>query len=183
MSNREKWILTFNKAAKSSNKLFTPLTLLGFIFFLTFNIGFISLALWLDTLLKLPGYLPSPWGKIIAAPVILFGLFFMSWSVGNFLKARGTPVPFNPPKILVIAGPYAYTRNPMMTGLFGLLFGLGLLFNSIMLTFVITPLIIFIAVLQIKKIEEPELEMRFGNDYLEYKKRVPMFVPRWKGRD
>jgi protein-S-isoprenylcysteine O-methyltransferase Ste14 len=180
MSNREKWILTFNKAAKSSNKLFTPLTLLGFVFFLSFNIGFIALALWLDRLLKLPVYLPSPWEKIIAAPLIFIGLFFMSWSVGNFLKARGTPVPFNPPKILVIAGPYAYTRNPMMTGLFGLLFGLGVLWNSIMLTFVITPLIVVIAVMQIKKIEEPELEMRFGNDYLEYKNRVPMFVPRFK---
>jgi len=180
MSNRERWILTFNKAAKRSNKMFTPLTLLGFIFFLTFNIGFISLALWLDNVLKLPGYLPMPWNLIIATPVLLFGLFFMFWSVGNFLKAKGTPVPFNPPKILVIAGPYAYSRNPMMTGLFGLLFGLGILLNSIMLTFLITPLIIFIAVMQIKKIEEPELEMRFGNDYLEYKERVPMFWPKWK---
>ena len=180
MSNREKWILTFNKAAKTSNKMLTPLTLLGFAFFLTFNIGFISLALWLDRLLKLPAYLPSPWNKIVAAPLLIVGLFFMIWSVGNFIKAKGTPVPFNPPKILVIAGPYAYTRNPMMTGLFGLLFGLGVLWNSIMLTFVITPLIVIIAVLQIKKIEEPELEMRFGSDYQDYKKRVPMFVPRWR---
>ena len=180
MSNREKWALTINKAAKGGNKLLTPLTLLGFIFFLSFNIGFIALALWLDKLLKLPGILPSPWEKIIAAPLIFIGLFFMIWSVGNFLKARGTPVPFNPPKILVIAGPYAYSRNPMMTGLFGLLFGLGVLWNSIMLTFVITPLIVAISVMELKKVEEPELEERFGNDYLEYKKRVPMFVPRWK---
>ncbi len=29
-------------------------------------------------------------------------------------------------------------------------------------------------------IEEPELEKRFGKEYLEYKKRVPMFIPKIK---
>jgi protein-S-isoprenylcysteine O-methyltransferase Ste14 len=50
-------------------------------------------------------------------------LFLIGWSVLNFLRAKGTPVPFNPPPQLVTTGPYAYTRNPMLTGVFSLLFG------------------------------------------------------------
>jgi protein-S-isoprenylcysteine O-methyltransferase Ste14 len=30
-------------------------------------------------------------------------------------------------------------------------------------------------------VEEPELERRFGTSYREYKRRVPMFVPRVPG--
>ena len=58
-------------------------------------------------------------------------LFFVGWSVLNFHKVKGTPVPFNPPPALVTTGPYAYVRNPMLSGIFLLLFGLGILFGSI----------------------------------------------------
>jgi protein-S-isoprenylcysteine O-methyltransferase Ste14 len=33
-----------------------------------------------------------------------------------------------------------------------------------------------------QRVEEPELELRFGKEYLEYKKRVPMFIPGLKRR-
>jgi protein-S-isoprenylcysteine O-methyltransferase Ste14 len=35
---------------------------------------------------------------------------------------------------------------------------------------------------ELKAVEERELEKRLGKDYVEYKKRVPMFVPRLKVR-
>jgi protein-S-isoprenylcysteine O-methyltransferase Ste14 len=34
--------------------------------------------------------------------------------------------------------------------------------------------------IEIKYIEEPELEKRLGKDYLEYKIKVPRFIPRIK---
>jgi protein-S-isoprenylcysteine O-methyltransferase Ste14 len=34
---------------------------------------------------------------------------------------------------------------------------------------------------ELKHIEEPELVKRLGKEYVEYRKRTPMFVPRWKG--
>lgn len=102
----------------------------------------------------------------------------MLWSVLHFVKVKGTPVPFNPPPKLVTTGPYTYVRNPMLTGLFILLFGLGVLFRSISLVSIFTPLFILLNLLELKAIEEPELEKRLGKEYLEYKKRVPMFIPR-----
>ncbi len=99
------------------------------------------------------------------------------WSVLRFTKMKGTSVPFNPPPKLVTAGPYAYVRNPMLTGVSVLLFGLGILLNSVSLAFIFTPLFILLNVLELKAVEEPELEKRLGKEYLEYRKRVPMFIP------
>jgi len=102
----------------------------------------------------------------------------MLWSILHFIKVKGTPVPFNPPPKLVTTGPYAYIRNPMLSGVFILLFGFGILFNSISLFFIFAPIFILLNFLELKVIEEPELEKRLGKNYLKYKKRVPMFIPK-----
>jgi protein-S-isoprenylcysteine O-methyltransferase Ste14 len=91
-------------------------------------------------------------------------------------------VPFNPPPKLVTTGPYAHVRNPMLTGVFVLLFGLGVLLRSISLVSIFTPLFILFNVWELKAVEERELERRLGKDYVEYKKKVPMFIPRLKVR-
>ncbi len=110
------------------------------------------------------------------------GLAITAWSVFHFLKARGTPVPFNPPSILVNTGPYRYARNPMLTGVFFMLFGLGFAFESPSLVLAGTPMYILINVWELKNIEEPELEKRLGEDYVLYRSRTPMFVPRFLRR-
>jgi protein-S-isoprenylcysteine O-methyltransferase Ste14 len=60
--------------------------------------------------------------------------------------------------------------------------GLGLYFGSLSLIFFFAPLPVVLYVLYIIAVEEPELALRFGREYLEYKKRVPMFIPRFKKR-
>jgi protein-S-isoprenylcysteine O-methyltransferase Ste14 len=70
----------------------------------------------------------------------------------------------------------------MLTGVFILFFGLGILFRSISLVFIFTPLFVLLNVLELRAVEEPELEKRLGEEYLEYKKRVPMFIPWLKVR-
>jgi hypothetical protein len=54
---------------------------------------------------------------------------------------------------------------------------LGILYNSLALILIFTPLFIFINYWELKRVEEPELEKRLGQEYIDYKKRVPMFFP------
>lgn len=182
MSLRERWIGIIYKAATASSKIRAILTPLGaFGFFILVGL-FIIVPLQIDKFLKLPKIFPTPLNFIISLPALAIGLFLMLWSMLHFAKVKGTPVPFNPPPKLVDTGPYAHVRNPMTSGVFILLFGIGILFGSISLIFVSTPLFILLNVLELKAIEEPELEKRLGKEYLEYKKRVPMYIPRLKAK-
>ncbi|MDH3804707.1 MAG: isoprenylcysteine carboxylmethyltransferase family protein, partial [Gammaproteobacteria bacterium] len=90
---------------------------------------------------------------------------------------HGTPVPFNPPPTLVESGPYRYARNPMLTGVFLLLFGIGFAIQSLSLVLIFTPLYVLANVWELKEIEEPELIRRLGEDYRAYLNRTPMFIP------
>lgn len=182
MGLREKWIGVFYKAATSSIQIRTPLTLVGGLFFATFVGIFVALPLGLDKFLGFPRLLSTPLSIAVSAPILTIGLSLMLWSVVHFIKVRGTPVPFNPPPKLVTTGPYARVRNPMLTGLFIFLLGLGILFGSISLVFIFTPLFVLLNMLELRAIEEPELEKRLGTEYIEYKKRTPMFIPQLKGR-
>jgi len=65
----------------------------------------------------------------------------------------------------------------MLTGVFALLFGIGVLVGSVSLLVIFTPLFIFVNVWELKVIEEPELLKRLGQDYIEYRKSTPMFFP------
>ncbi|MBW2180608.1 MAG: hypothetical protein JRG81_09600, partial [Deltaproteobacteria bacterium] len=97
-----------------------------------------------------PEFLRHPLNVILAAPILCIGMVLILWSVFHFLKAKGTPVPLNPPPALVVNGPYAFARNPMLSGIFLVLFGCGLLFQSISLIFIFTPLFILINGIEIK---------------------------------
>jgi len=167
-------------AATSSKKVRTLLTPAGLVFFLTLVALFVVGSLWMDRFFGFPKLLPTLWALTLAVLILIIGLFLVLWSILHFAKVKGTPVPFNPPPRLVTTGPYAYVRNPMLTGVFILLFGLGILFNSVSLVFVFTPIFIVLNVLELKAVEEQELEKRFGKEYTGYKKRVPMFIPWFK---
>jgi len=66
----------------------------------------------------------------------------------------------------------------MLTGVFLFLAGIGILYGSVFLTFIATPVFVFVSILEFRYIEEPELEKRFGKAYAEYRARTPIIVPR-----
>jgi protein-S-isoprenylcysteine O-methyltransferase Ste14 len=171
------------KVATGSKKVRNLLTPVGAIFFASFITLFVLLALQLDQLLKLPQLFSRPFSIILSLPILFLGLSLIGWSVLHFLKVKGTPVPFNPPPKLVATGPYAYARNPMLSGAFILLFGLGLLIGSFSFAFIFTPLFIALNVWELKAIEEPELAKRLGEAYLEYKNKTPMFIPNFRQKE
>jgi protein-S-isoprenylcysteine O-methyltransferase Ste14 len=74
-----------------------------------------------------------------------------------------------------IAGVYRFVRHPRYAGMLGAVIGAGLLAGTLTLWIVIalwTPL----ALLAIR-MEEKELERRFGAAYIEYSRAVPRFLP------
>ncbi len=115
----------------------------------------------------------------IALVVTLVGLFFAIKTVALFVTiGDGTPGPWAPPKHFVVRGPYCYVRNPMLLSVLSILLGEGIFFGSF-------PILIwcgsfwFINTIYFIWFEEPGLEKRFGGSYLEYKKNVRRWIPRF----
>ena len=154
------------------------LTPVGVAVFGVFTALFVAAALCVDRLLRLPGLLPDEAKLPLSIAMMVTGIVVTAWSALHFLRVEGTPVPFNPPPMVVETGPYRYARNPMLTGVFLFLFGLGFAVDSPSLVLVFTPLYVVLNVWELKAIEEPELVRRFGDEYIEYRRRTPMFVPR-----
>jgi protein-S-isoprenylcysteine O-methyltransferase Ste14 len=154
------------------------LTPVAFVLFCAACVALVLGGLWLDARLGARPLVPVGAGVAVGLPLLALGVAMCSWCIAVFLSARGTPVPLSPPRDLVARGPYMHTRNPMLTGFFASLLGAGFLLRSASLVLAVTPLVIAGAVAELKIVEEPELERRFGASYAEYKRRVPMFVPR-----
>ncbi len=137
-------------------------------------------SLMLDEMLGLKLGL-EPYNIVLAVPLIVFGLFFISWAAwAQWHIGKGTPAPMAPTQKLVVSGPYAYCRNPMMFGSLLYYLGLIILVNSAT-GIIIVAIIEALYALYVKFIEEKELELRFGKEYVEYKKRTPFLIP-WPRR-
>ncbi len=172
----------FYRIATGPRRIRILLTPVGGLFAIVTLGLLIVVFLQLDKFLGLPKILSGSLNIVFSFPVLIAGFSMWLWAVLHFARVKGTPVPFNPPSEVVTTGPYAYIRNPMLTGIFIFIFGLGILFGSISITLIFTPIFILINFLELRAIEEPELEKRLGKDYLEYKKKIPMFFPRMKAK-
>ena len=122
----------------------------------------------------------NPILKVVGIILILAGLALFIRTVYLFgTIGKGTLAPWSPTQRLVVKGPYKYCRNPMITGVLSILLGESLFLNSINILiwvgiFFIVNTIYFILM------EEPDLHERFGDDYVEYKKQVPRWIPKFK---
>lgn len=177
MGLRLNWIEFLYTASTCTKKVRTILTPIGAFIFGLFTFIFVYLAIQFDYFFKFPKMFTFPINLYIGLPLIFLGLLMTGWSVAYFMKVKGTPVPINPPPTLVKTGPYAYTRNPMLTGIFFLMFGIGFWVDSFSLIFIFTPLFILVNTWELKMIEEPELLKRLGEEYDDYRRKTPMFIP------
>ena len=121
--------------------------------------------------------------QVLGLGVFAIGLALFGASLYRFIvEGRGTLAPWDPPRRLVVRGPYRYVRNPMISGVLLVLLGEALVLRSEPhLLWAITFLVI--NAIYIPLLEEPLLAQRFGSDYREYCRHVPRLLPRvrpWK---
>ncbi|HLL60459.1 MAG TPA: isoprenylcysteine carboxylmethyltransferase family protein [Candidatus Nitrosocosmicus sp.] len=125
----------------------------------------LSLPIYTNTFLRFVGML-----------VFVVGLILLTYSYKDLVvKGKGTPIPTDPPKNLVIKGLYNYSRNPIYMTQWMILLGTCLIFGSVLLYLY---LILFITSMHIWVLfEERELKKRFGEEYSNYEKKVPRYIP------
>ena len=114
---------------------------------------------------------------VIGSIAIILGGFIAIWTIViQITLASGTPFPMLPTKKLLIVGPFKYCRNPMTLGTIVAYGGIAVLIGSFSALFVV---VVLAAILigYLKLIEEKELQMRFGSEYMEYKKKTPFIIP------
>jgi protein-S-isoprenylcysteine O-methyltransferase Ste14 len=54
--------------------------------------------------------------------------------------------------------------------------GMGLMFRSLGMAFIVPAVVLVINIILVKAVEEPNLEKRFGETYREYKAKTPFLI-------
>ena len=110
--------------------------------------------------------------------LVVLGSALALWCILTFaLVGRGTPALFDPPRRLVVRGPYRFVRNPMYMGAGTALAGAAMFYRSpallgyALLFLVATHLIVV-------GYEEPALRRTFGAEYDAYCQSVRRWRPR-----
>jgi protein-S-isoprenylcysteine O-methyltransferase Ste14 len=137
-------------------------------------------------------FLPA---RILSSSGIVQPPAFSAWQAGGMLcgacgaalalmciltfvvVGRGTPAPFDPPRRLVVRGPYRFVRNPMYLGAGLALAGASLFYRSIPLL-AYAGLFLFITHIFVVSYEEPTLLRTFEGDYEAYCRRTGRWWPK-----
>lgn len=139
-------------------------------------ISITATAFLLDRILpfRLPGVL-----KVAAWPLLAFGAAIILWAVIVLAKHSGTTgAPGDSTTTLVVQGPFAQVRNPIYGADAIILLGLAFLTGSPFM--IVYDLIYALGIdAYVRRVEEPALVRRFGEEYVKYKESVPRWIPRF----
>jgi len=134
------------------------------------------LAPLIDRWLRLPPLAMGLGNTVAGFALILAGGALVIWSVSvQVTIGKGTPHPGVATQKLVVTGPYAWSRNPMTLGATLFYLGIAVWMGSlagILLTLLVSSLLL----VYIYAHETAELTRRFGDDYLEYRRRTPFLI-------
>jgi protein-S-isoprenylcysteine O-methyltransferase Ste14 len=141
--------------------------------------GGIALSLYLD-LKYFKSLLFNPYFHFITLILGFFALklaFHAAAVGGRELKRKGRDgdIPRLETNRLVTSGIYECTRHPMLFGLMLLPLGVALFLGLPSFIFFIAPLEAFFIFIMVITLEEKEAYIKFGNDYLKYKEKTPLF--------
>jgi protein-S-isoprenylcysteine O-methyltransferase Ste14 len=121
---------------------------------------------------------PSAAGRIVAAVVFTAASALGLVSAMTMaVRGRGTPLPFDGARELVVTGPYAWVRNPM--ALAGLAQGAAVaLWHGSALVGIYVVAGGFFWHVVVRPLEEADLARAFGDTFERYRARVPLWWPR-----
>lgn len=109
--------------------------------------------------------------------LVLAGAAVLAWTVLLFARiGRGTLAPWDPTRRLVVAGPYRLVRNPMISGVITVLAGEAMAFASAGMA-AWAGAVFLLNWAWFVHVEEPGLVRRFGEEYREYRRAVPRWIP------
>lgn len=145
----------------------------------TFFVGFLLVYLPSRVLLwsgiVRPATMDPP--QIAGIVVATAGALLALWCVVTFVAiGKGTPAPFDPPRRLVVRGPYRFVRNPMYLGAALALAGAAMFYQSLFLL-AYGGIFLLAFGLFVLFYEEPTLRRTFGADYEAYCRRVGRWCP------
>jgi protein-S-isoprenylcysteine O-methyltransferase Ste14 len=153
---------------------------IGTIVFLFLAPGVVAgLIPWLISGWRLYDWRGAAWVVVpIAWSVIVVGVAFLLFAFALFALHRGTPAPVAPTETLVVTGVYRFVRNPMYLAVLAIIVGQALLFGSWGLV-VYAGTVLAMVVAFVKGYEEPTLISTYGEQYLDYRRNVPGWWPRF----
>jgi len=121
---------------------------------------------------------PNSLTMIIGAVLAILGEFFRYWGVayaGSLTRVTGG---VGAPEVIV-AGPFAFVRNPLYLGNIVLYLGIGIMSNAVFPWLLLVAAAYFsFQYFQIVLLEEEFLRNTFGAVYEEFSNHVPRFIPR-----
>jgi len=110
--------------------------------------------------------------------VVVIGESIRFWGVayaGSLTRVTGS---VGAPEV-IMSGPFAYVRNPIYVGNILTYIGIGIMANAFFPWLVLIATVWFcFQYYQIVILEESFLEKEFDSIYLEFKRKVPRFIPR-----
>jgi protein-S-isoprenylcysteine O-methyltransferase Ste14 len=117
-----------------------------------------------------------PWISLGCALFVLGAA--LSWFAAYHLVVfgRGTPFPLDPTRELVTSGPYSYVRNPQAIATGIIVLGEIAAMRSTALVWLLPATIAFLELLA-APYENRSLIRRFGDAYVDYRSRVPKWIP------
>lgn len=129
------------------------------------------------------------WPQTMGLAVGTVGASLAIWCVLAFAWiGKGTPAPFDPPRKLVVRGPYRFVRNPMYIGATTALVGVAIFYQSVVMAAFVALFFLSTHLFAVFY-EEPTLRRSFGAEYEAYCSTVrrwwPGFRPasaRWESR-
>jgi protein-S-isoprenylcysteine O-methyltransferase Ste14 len=112
---------------------------------------------------------PSVRSMMIGGALALAGMLLRLWAAGHIVKGR----------VLTRTGPYAFSRNPLYLGSF--IMALGVIIGGQGYWLLPVFALFFLAFyLPVMKAEELELLSGYGDAFIAYSKKVPLFFPRFR---